>query len=265
MSYQEIMKRDFRDKLDLYVCNQILDTWDISTITPDGFYDWIQDFEDNLKKEFKEPEGLLECYYQNILQMDSEDTLDRGSTDHIRSMKIKDLDSLWYQWERVEEKYVGPGDDDNKKSPSFHLQFNRFFTKFKGYFKSILNLDTYNEIVKGSTCHYCGVSQQQVLALRERNLIRTKRKRGFVMEIDQKEPNLGYQKDNLVLSCYWCNNAKTDEFDYQEFIPISRGINLNWIKRLDQITDDPKVQQHVEWPWVLAEGEYYWIHKYSKI
>jgi len=34
------------------------------------------------------------------------------------------------------------------------------------------------------------------------------------------------------MSCYWCNNAKTDEFFVDEFKEIARGINYAWQKRL---------------------------------
>ncbi len=52
------------------------------------------------------------------------------------------------------------------------------------------------------------------------------------MEIDQKEPFEGYTDNNCVSSCYWCNNAKTDEFDVQEFKEIARGIYKAWSTRL---------------------------------
>ena len=40
------------------------------------------------------------------------------------------------------------------------------------------------------------------------------------MEIDRKKPNLEYTKENCVRCCYWCNSAKTDEFDDVEFESI---------------------------------------------
>ena len=68
------------------------------------------------------------------------------------------------------------------------------------------------------------------------NQINTKRiySRGATMEVDKRDPQKGYQLDNLSMSCYWCNNAKTDEFDEKEFGPIARQIGLIWKKRLNE-------------------------------
>jgi len=34
------------------------------------------------------------------------------------------------------------------------------------------------------------------------------------------------------MACYWCNNAKTDEFDGDEFKEIGEAIKKVWKKRL---------------------------------
>ena len=44
------------------------------------------------------------------------------------------------------------------------------------------------------------------------------------MEIDRKAPNQEYSDDNCEPICYWCNNAKTDEFSAEEFKPIGMAI-----------------------------------------
>jgi 5-methylcytosine-specific restriction endonuclease McrA len=51
-----------------------------------------------------------------------------------------------------------------------------------------------------------------------------KNERGWNFEIDRKKPNLEYTTENCVAACYWCNNAKTDEFDDVEFKPIGELI-----------------------------------------
>ena len=53
------------------------------------------------------------------------------------------------------------------------------------------------------------------------------------MEIDRKEPNLEYTKENCVWCCYWCNNAKTDEFKYKEFKKVGAVIETIWNDRLN--------------------------------
>ena len=42
--------------------------------------------------------------------------------------------------------------------------------------------------------------------------IYTKSARGLSIEIDRLNSNKEYSLDNVVLACYWCNNAKTDEY-----------------------------------------------------
>jgi len=79
-------------------------------------------------------------------------------------------------------------------------------------------------------CTYCGILQTEIDKL-NKNKPLTKRNRGSKMEVDQKDPNKGYVKGNIVLTCYWCNNAKTDTFTVKEFKEIARGINIAWRSR----------------------------------
>jgi 5-methylcytosine-specific restriction endonuclease McrA len=52
------------------------------------------------------------------------------------------------------------------------------------------------------------------------------------MEVERFDSNLEYTKDNCAMACYWCNNAKTDEFTKEEFQPIADQIKLVWETRL---------------------------------
>lgn len=82
-------------------------------------------------------------------------------------------------------------------------------------------------------CHYCGISEEQIDQLWQKDPMLTKRKRGKALEIDRKKPNNSYEDiQNLVLSCYWCNNAKTDTFSEEEFLEIGKAIREVWEKRL---------------------------------
>lgn len=95
-------------------------------------------------------------------------------------------------------------------------------------------------------CEYCGVSQDQINILdekkkRENNYGLTKRNRGYKLEVDQIKPDNGYIEGNIVLCCYWCNNAKTDTFTVKEFREIARGINAVWNQRLKKIDEMKEV------------------------
>jgi len=105
--------------------------------------------------------------------------------------------------------------------------------KLKDYEKeNILNKNTFDKLLLNASCEYCGITIKEINKLSEEGKLYTKRARGYSMEIDQKDPNGLYSNDNCVASCYWCNNAKTDEFIVDEFKEIARGINVTWQKRL---------------------------------
>jgi hypothetical protein len=81
-------------------------------------------------------------------------------------------------------------------------------------------------------CHYCDITEEQIDAMWQKYPELTKRTRGRKLEIDRKKPNEAYDnKENLVLCCYWCNNAKTDTFTEEEFLKVGQVINQIWQKR----------------------------------
>ncbi|MCX5719240.1 MAG: hypothetical protein NT055_04615 [Nitrospirae bacterium] len=78
-------------------------------------------------------------------------------------------------------------------------------------------------------CHYCHISDKEIEHLESIFQIKTKRIRGYSMEVDRIKPNFEYSKDNVVLACYWCNNAKSDEFSETEFLDhVGPGIKKIW-------------------------------------
>ena len=84
-------------------------------------------------------------------------------------------------------------------------------------------------------CHYCHITETQNNELIKDDQIHSKRlsTRGRSLEIERLEPNKPYDDiENLVFSCYWCNNAKTDEFTSEEFAPIGKEIEKIWKSRL---------------------------------
>ena len=95
----------------------------------------------------------------------------------------------------------------------------------------------FDNIVNNNSCSYCGISKEKISQLGDRAKLRNKRSetRGYTLEVDRKNSNLEYTKDNCCMSCYWCNNAKTDEFTMAEFKEIARGINKAWNSRLSKV------------------------------
>lgn len=87
-------------------------------------------------------------------------------------------------------------------------------------------------------CYYCSLPEEllNVLHLLPGHINKRYPKRGKSLEIDRKQSNLAYSNlDNLVLACYWCNNAKTDTFTEKEFLEIGSVIKNIWKNRLGHI------------------------------
>lgn len=102
-------------------------------------------------------------------------------------------------------------------------------------FKGIYPFEEFTNLLRVKTCFYCGLSEDIISELVSRNKIFKKKvSRGWTLEIDRKKPNLEYTPENCVKCCYWCNSAKTDEFDDSEFIPIGEAIKQIWHDRINR-------------------------------
>jgi len=109
---------------------------------------------------------------------------------------------------------------------------------WKSKFKETINTESFwkfKEWYEKSErkCFYCGITEKQISKLFKKGELYTKRNRGRKLEIERLSPNEPYENlENLVFSCYWCNNAKTDTFTSEEFKNIGKEIGKIWEKRL---------------------------------
>lgn len=91
----------------------------------------------------------------------------------------------------------------------------------------------FKEREKDKKCFYCGITEDKIGELFDKNKLFTKSKRGRNLELDRMVPELDYNhKNNIVFACYWCNNAKTDTFTADEFKEVGDVIRKIWEKRL---------------------------------
>ena len=82
-------------------------------------------------------------------------------------------------------------------------------------------------------CHYCEITEPEIKQLWKKHPELTKRNRGKSLEIERLKPYKEYSDiNNLVYSCYWCNNAKTDTFSEKEFKKVGKVIQDIWKERL---------------------------------
>jgi len=89
-------------------------------------------------------------------------------------------------------------------------------------------------ISQEKSCCYCGVKEQNLKEYftPSNQQYKDARQRGKYLEIERivtapKEKNI-YSEHNCSLSCYVCNNAKSDFISPKDFKFIAKGINKFW-------------------------------------
>lgn len=92
-----------------------------------------------------------------------------------------------------------------------------------------ISFDTFKEwyLLQKNGCIYCGLTNLESIKLSKQFPKSTRcGKRGFSLELDRKDSNIiDYSiLENLCLACYWCNNAKTNYFSFEEFKIIGNAI-----------------------------------------
>ena len=108
----------------------------------------------------------------------------------------------------------------------------------KHTFLNVFPFEEFIEFVRAKReCGYCHITEEEIQALIDAQQLNAKKDtRGLTLEIDRKKPNHEYTMGNCVWCCYWCNNAKTDEFSYEEFKKIGEVIKSIWKDRISRKT-----------------------------
>ena len=103
-------------------------------------------------------------------------------------------------------------------------------------------LEWFKEKIKDGKCMYCGLSERDSQRLVHEGKIKSLRfpiygtissgvNRGYWLEIDRKIPTGYYSKENCNLSCYFCNNDKSDVFTNSEYIEFYKD-RANYLRGL---------------------------------
>jgi len=103
---------------------------------------------------------------------------------------------------------------------------------FKNKFREKFPKSFFNTLINKESCFYCGMNDKILKQLQENQQIFKKSFRGWSLEIDRINSNFEYSEINCVMACYWCNNAKTDEFTKCEFKEVGAVISGIWKARL---------------------------------
>ncbi len=136
----------------------------------------------------------------------------------INGILIQDIEKNILEWKQQNRKLI------------MQLRNNYIANCFPKLFpkKDFLTL------LENTTCTYCRIAVKEIEKLSEERKLFKKNFRGWNMEIDRLNSNYEYSKNNCVMACYWCNNAKSDEFTEDEFALIGITISKIWKTRINK-------------------------------
>jgi len=180
---------------------------------------------------------FLHAYFLNNMPLD----MNSFNSFSLNNKQLKEylyLQQLSSGKDKIPNNTILDIDKLNEKYTSWHKNNIDIKTElWKIFQKEFLPIEEFIKIFpyENRKCTYCGISENEIKNLFTKGKITTKRlsTRGRIMEIDQRKPNDGYTIGNMVLCCYWCNNAKTDEYTEEEFKEIANSIKRVWEKRLN--------------------------------
>jgi 5-methylcytosine-specific restriction endonuclease McrA len=199
--YKSIKDRAFKSFFELYLIKCYLVNNSLNNVNIDDFKNF----------HYNNPE-ISKCLKAFQLPSDNSDF-----TGH----PVKELDKAIKAWEAMNSK-----------------------AEYKEYFNlsRIIQWEEFKELYgeddnEYRICGYCKTKEKDLQLLIEKGEIQTKRlaTRGRNLEVDRYHPNEGYTEENIVLACYWCNNAKTDEFEGKEFMPVAESIGKIFEARLSDL------------------------------
>jgi len=196
MNYLSKAKSSFKTKLNLFLFNCVINKVDFTF--------------DNFQK-FSIDEVLV-YKYTTVYWQQSKDCDELG-------LNILEIES---QINLLKQKHINLIND--LEIDYIKVTFPKLFPK-----------EDFEDLIKGKECHYCHITEDEIDQLGVNNKLNKKNFRGWHMEIDRLNSNYEYSWDNCVMACYWCNNAKTDEFTEPEFKIIGESITKIWENRLKDI------------------------------
>lgn len=195
--YNSKAKDSFKTKFNIYLFGKILN----------GKVDSI-DWEDILAFDLGANEKLRAQYTTEYYQYEETELIDKKKS-------IKEIYQSFKEWK---EKNI----DEYKRLELLYIES----------FEKVFLFKEFELTIKSDECCYCEITESEIILLADKNQLFKKNLRGWNMEVERFDSNLEYTKDNCAMACYWCNNAKTDEFTKEEFQPIADQIKLVWETRL---------------------------------
>ncbi|MDR0560536.1 MAG: hypothetical protein LBG92_10225 [Prevotellaceae bacterium] len=147
------------------------------------------------------------------------------SESNILKTFFTDFYNQYYKEEPVTtfyEKYSHVFEAKEKLQELF-TKFNNNQDRKKGFDSFEIFLDWWCEYIKeyGHRCYYCGVEEKDSKSGAEnkdyKNIGKKDSHKSGKLQIDRKDSQKGYGKDNCVLACVLCNNAKCELIEGEEY------------------------------------------------
>jgi 5-methylcytosine-specific restriction endonuclease McrA len=207
--YKTKSKDSFTTKLNLYVFDKVIqETESLITLT---------DYQ-----KFKISKELRDVYTTKYWQWKSDSKLKEVPSKINYPIKTDlTIGKIYDEMKHFKSKYV--------------KDFKEFKLDYIERFGEVFSEKEFKERIEEEHCHYCNLTNDMVDKLVDaEQMFKKQDTRGWSLEIDRKDSNLEYTFDNTVMCCYWCNNAKTDEFTEEEFRKVGEEIKQIWKKRLEK-------------------------------
>ena len=195
--YDQLAKKSFKAKWNVYLLDKIIKGKEL-------------DIDGNDFKRFILTDENVQQYSNNYWQKEAEEK--------IGKLKVTEIDSIINKFEYGERIYIE--------------KYERNY--IEETFPKLMSMMDFEKLMKSKQCYHCKISIDEIHELREKGKLRKKNGEGWKLEIDRLKPNFQYTASNCVLSCYWCNNAKTDEFSAEEFKNIGREIRKIFENRISK-------------------------------
>lgn len=124
-------------------------------------------------------------------------------------------------------------DDSKRVKQLFYNKKNKDHFKFK-HFNDFSSWYKKQYEAQSGCCYYCKTEQSKITELIKEGVLKSKRflLRGLNLEIERKASSPGdYSRRNCVLSCYFCNNDKSDIFSEKDYFKYFVSKNVSAKKR----------------------------------
>ena len=134
-----------------------------------------------------------------------------------------------YRKEIAKEKAKGQKDKPNiknRKKPYMWLYNVLKKSAIKRFGVCQITYDDYVSLIKNTKCHYCGT----VVILPQPHKTQDGPEN---YSLDRKDNSRGYELDNVVVSCFPCNESKSNLYTYDEWKIMTEALQRHRAKKHD--------------------------------